>query len=98
MLNRRQMLRKSALSLAALAVLPRRVFGQMNMGPGGTSPTLIPFVNALKIPPVLSPVMRGKTQYYTMTMQAGLAKLHRDLPTTVVWGFDGIYPGPTIKA
>lgn len=58
---------------------------------------LTPFVDALKIPPVLTPVMRGKTRLYTLTMKAGLAKVHRDLPTTVVWGFNGLYPGPTIK-
>ncbi|MDB6055128.1 MAG: Spore coat protein [Verrucomicrobiales bacterium] len=100
MLNRRHMLRNSALSLAAFCAMPERLFGQMamDMDPSGTSPVLSPFVDALRIPPVLTPVMRGKTQHYTMTMRAGLTKVHRDLPMTVVWGFDGIYPGPTIKA
>lgn len=101
MLTRRRMLRNSALSLSALALRPHRVLGQMNMPgmePAGMSPTLTPFVDALRIPPVLKPTLRGKTQFYTLTMRAALAKLHRDLPTTVIWGFDGLYPGPTIKA
>lgn len=63
-----------------------------------SSPILTPFVDALRIPPVLAPAVRGKTHFYTLTMRAGLAKLHRDLPTTVVWGFNGLYPGPTIRA
>jgi FtsP/CotA-like multicopper oxidase with cupredoxin domain len=98
MLSRRHMLRNSALSLAALAFSPRRVLGQMNMGPSGSSPWLDMFVDPLRIPPVLTPDMRGKTQFYDMTLRAGLTKVHRDLPPTTVWGFNGLYPGPTIKA
>jgi len=100
MLSRRQMLRKSALGLAALSLMPRRVLAQMDMDSdaSGVSPMLAPFVDPLRIPPVLTPVLRGKTEYYTMTMRAGLAKIHRDLPTTVIWGFDGLFPGPTIRA
>lgn len=63
-----------------------------------SSPALTPFVDALRIPPVLTPAVRGKTHFYTLTMKAGLSKLHRDLPTTIVWGFNGLYPGPTIRA
>lgn len=95
------MLRNSVLGLAALSAFSGRSRGGMNMaamGVSGRSPTLTPFVDALRVPPVLKPTLRGKTQFYTMTMRAGLAKVHRDLPTTVVWGFDGLYPGPTIKA
>ena len=98
MLTRRQMLRHSTLGLAALALLPRKLLAQMDMDPAGTSPALTPFVDALRIPPVATPVVRGKTQFYTMTMRAALAKLHRDLPSTVIWGFDGLFPGPTVKA
>ncbi len=31
-------------------------------------------------------------------MREGLTKVHRDLPSTVVWGYNGLFPGPTIKA
>lgn len=70
---------------------PRRLIAE-------TSPVLTPFVDPLRIPPVLTPTVRGKTQFYTLTMQAGFAKLHRDLPRSVVWGFNGQFPGGTIKA
>ncbi|HYG21952.1 MAG TPA: multicopper oxidase family protein [Verrucomicrobiae bacterium] len=102
-ISRRHMLRTSTLALAGLCAASRRVLAggmnmEMDMQPSGNSPALAPFVDALRIPPVLNPVMRGKTAHYTMTMRAGLSKVHRDLPATVVWGFDGIYPGPTIWA
>jgi spore coat protein A len=97
MLTRRQMLRNTTLGLGGLVSTRRRLLAD-DHPPSGTSPALTPFVDALRIPPVLPPVTRGKTQLYTLTMKAGLAKVHRDLPTTVIWGFNGQYPGPTIKA
>ncbi len=33
--------------------------------------------------------------FYKMTMSQFKQKLHRDLPPTTVWGFEGTYPGPT---
>jgi spore coat protein A, manganese oxidase len=101
LLNRRRMIRNSALSVVALALRPDRVLGQMtmaNMGPSGSSPWLTMFVDPLRIPPVLKPTLRGKTQSYNITLRPGFAKLHRDLPATPIWGFDGLYPGPTINA
>ena len=107
------MIRNSALGMAGVLSssrvfakdLPKRevfcgpvgLFKAASANLGMSSPPLTPFQDALRIPPVLKPVVRGKTHFYTLTMKAGLAKLHRDLPTTVVWGFNGLYPGPTIK-
>jgi spore coat protein A len=98
MLNRRKMIRNSVLGLAGALATPRRLFAQHQQPLSGTSPVLTPFVDALPVPPVLQPVLRGKTRFHTLTMRAGLAKLHRDLPAAVVWGFNGMFPGPTIKA
>ena len=113
MLNRRQMIRRSALSLVALGFTPRVeaqtwrglrevICGTQSLFKAAatvqSSPALEPFVDPLPVPPVLVPVVRGKTRLYTLTMKAGLARLHRDLPTTVVWGFNGLFPGPTIRA
>ena len=118
MLNRRRMIRLSALGLAGAATArsalaeafqrarvkkkepvcgPGALFLAASQSVAKSSPVLEPFVDPLRIPPVLNPIVRGKTHFYTMTMKAGLAKLHRDLPTTVVWGFNGLYPGPTIR-
>ncbi len=60
--------------------------------------TLEPFVDALRIPPVLKPKVIRKVDTYTMTMRAALAQCHRDLPPTPIWGYNGIFPGPTIVA
>jgi spore coat protein A, manganese oxidase len=57
-----------------------------------------PFTVPLPIPPVLQPVRRDANgDYYELTMQSGRAQL-REGPATEIWGFDGIWPGPTIKA
>lgn len=92
MLNRRHMLRNTAFGVAAILSTPRRLFAE------DASPLLTPFKDPLRIPPVLAPVVRGKTDYYTLTMKAGLTKLHSDLPRTVIWGYNGSFPGPTIRA
>nr|WP_254544952.1 multicopper oxidase [Halomarina sp. BND7] len=36
--------------------------------------------------------------YYEVEMREATQKIHRDLPPTTVWGYDGQYPGPTIEA
>jgi spore coat protein A len=57
------------------------------------------FVTPLAIPPVLKPNNRGaKGTYYEVRMKQFKQKLHRDLPPTTVWGYNGSYPGPTIIA
>lgn len=58
--------------------------------------TLKKFVDALPIPRVMRP--KGKQNgipYYEVTMEEIQQKLHRDLPPTTVWGYNGMYPGPT---
>lgn len=38
----------------------------------------------------------GVVEYEIQILQ-GHHQMHRDLPPTVVWGYDGIVPGPTIR-
>ncbi|WP_266158634.1 multicopper oxidase family protein [Dyella silvatica] len=62
------------------------------------------FVDALPIPPVAHatdkrthPAYPGRTlPCYHMEMRAFKARLHRDLPATPMWGYNGLSPGPTI--
>lgn len=57
--------------------------------------TLKPYVDPL---PIL-PVMQLRSGVVTrMVMSPFEKKLHRDLPPTPVWGFQGSYPGPTLEA
>jgi spore coat protein A len=60
---------------------------------------LAPFVDPLFLPPTLSPQspLTG-SQYYKVTLSEFRQKLHRDLPASVLWGFNGIAPGPIIAA
>lgn len=57
------------------------------------------FVDALPIPPTLEP--KGASDgipFYEVIMKQVKQKLHRDLPPTTVWGYNGMYPGPTFEA
>jgi spore coat protein A len=55
-----------------------------------------PFTRPLPVPPVLSPVRRdAKADYYEITQRRATVSL---LPgvRTEIWGYDGMFPGPTI--
>ncbi len=55
------------------------------------------YVDPLPIPPVLKPERETYDgTYYRVKMKEFQQKLHRDLPPTTLWGYEGIYPGPTI--
>ena len=55
------------------------------------------YVDPLPIPDVLSPTTPGGN-HYRVVMSQFKQQLHRDLPKTVVWGYNHSYPGPTIEA
>jgi spore coat protein A len=61
---------------------------------------LTPYLDALPIPPLAVPTSgtQGGTATYDIEMQQVQQQLHAELPSTTVWGYDGIYPGPTILA
>ncbi|MBA2681186.1 MAG: multicopper oxidase domain-containing protein, partial [Ktedonobacteraceae bacterium] len=63
-----------------------------------TSPATQAFQVPLPIPPVLQPLRRDTdTDYYEMTLKPGLSHILPGL-TTPIWGYNGIFPGPTIEA
>ncbi len=53
------------------------------------------FVDALPIPPRL--ILTGQHREATIRLSAFPAKLHRDLPAQIQWGYGGTTPGPTIE-
>lgn len=63
--------------------------------------TLEPFVDALPIPPVAKPLLqpddRSAPTHYRVTMHEASVKVHRDLPATRMWTYDGHHPGPTFE-
>ncbi len=59
---------------------------------------LTEFKDPLPIPPVLKPTWKsGEYTYYEVTMKETQQLLHSELPETTIWGYEGIYPGPTIE-
>src|SRR5215813_6553773 len=40
-------------------------------------------------------VVPPNTEFFRLTERPGLHSFHRDLPQNVIWGYDGIQPGPT---
>lgn len=100
--TRRHFLRTvAALGGAAFCLPKRRLFGADHDHGGVTQSAvtgLESFVDALRIPPVLKPKKVKSVDTYGITMQAGTVRCHRDLPLTNIWGFDGLFPGPTIVA
>lgn len=63
-----------------------------------SSKRLTKFKDKLPIPPILQPIRRNNDYtYYEVTMREVKQSLHSELPETVVWGYEGLYPGPTIE-
>ncbi|MBI4188654.1 MAG: multicopper oxidase domain-containing protein [Chloroflexi bacterium] len=104
MLTRRELL-KLGLSAAATVplgrlLIPDRVLahGDHGGGSGGSSPPTTPFAVPLPIPPVLVPSSTdATTDYYQITMRPAQMQIIPGLWTTI-WGYNGLYPGPTIVA
>ncbi|QLK27183.1 multicopper oxidase [Natrinema zhouii] len=64
-----------------------------------SSPELEKWVDEVPRPGVIEPAGTKNGQpRYEVTMAEIEQKIHRDLPPTTVWGYDGQFPGPTIEA
>lgn len=61
---------------------------------------LCPFVDPLPLLPVAQPTLgaAGGAASYDMAVTEVHRQLHRDLPPTTLWAYNGSYPGPTIEA
>jgi len=63
------------------------------------SPYLQKFVDPLPKPGVMAPVsVSPGFKAYVVNMYQVKQKLHRDLPATTVWTYNGTYPGATFEA
>eukprot|EP00049_Salpingoeca_infusionum_P024310 m.15602 g.15602 ORF g.15602 m.15602 type:complete len:935 (-) comp6677_c0_seq1:468-3272(-) len=62
--------------------------------------SLTPFLDALPIPQVLQPTTgrAGGQAHYDLEINEFQQQLHSELPATTVWGYNGMFPGPTIEA
>src|ERR1700721_386766 len=55
------------------------------------------YVDPLPIPPVIRPSGQPG-EIVEIQLQQFQQRVHRDLPPTTVWGYNGSWPGPTIEA
>ena len=100
MLSRRQLLH-SGLYTAAAVTFSKGVSAlsqaMASPAPVRSGVRLTPYVDPLPLPPVIRPT--GKLdEVVEIEMLQFQQKLHRDLPPTTVWGYNGSWPGPTIEA
>ncbi|HUD26886.1 MAG TPA: multicopper oxidase [Burkholderiaceae bacterium] len=70
---------------------------------GGTSkaasPSLEKYVDPLPVPAVARPSsLDNGIAHYVVPISQFERKVHRDLPPTTLWGYDGTWPGPTLEA
>lgn len=60
---------------------------------------LTKYLDPLPVPSALSPLSQtAGVTYYEITASAFTSKLHSQLSATNLWGYNGLYPGPTIEA
>src|SRR5689334_1013109 len=87
-MQRRSFLKAGLAAGGALGLLGSRraAFGQSAAG-------LARYADPLPIPDVIRPA----AGINPVVMSEFSQKLHRDLPPTKLWGYNGTYPGPTIE-
>lgn len=103
MITRREALRQGVMGAAMLCSLEtpstvRPVARTSASARAAQANPFEPFRAELPLPPVLRPVRRTlSTDYYVITQREALANI---LPgyQTPIFGYDGLYPGPTIRA
>jgi FtsP/CotA-like multicopper oxidase with cupredoxin domain len=96
-LTRRDALRLGAASVAGVSALS--IATRSSAKPAAvTAAALEPFQAEMLVPPTLEPVRRTATEdVYELAITDGRAEIIPGV-LTPVYGYDGIYPGPTIRA
>ena len=100
-LSRRDFLRTGTMAVAG-AHMPMAKPSVDSLDPS----KLTPFVDPLPIPRLARAAgtrphpdhPQQQIPYYRIAMRETRQQVHRDLPSTRMWGFDGSFPGPTLEA
>ena len=98
--SRRELLKMSAFAGAAVALPLERSANALSASASRIAESALPapFTTPFTVPPVLQPVRTdATTDYYRISMQSARMQIIPGLQTEV-WGYNGIVPGPTIKA
>src|SRR5271168_376624 len=100
MLSRRRLLQRGLTSAAGLTLsktVPAMQQAMASPAQVRSGVSLTPYVDSLPLPPVIRATGKpGET--IDIEMVQFQQKVHRDLPPTTVWGYNGSWPGPTIEA
>ena len=100
MLSRRRFLYSSVYTAAGVAFCKDvSATGQEMASPNPvrSEAKLVRYVDPLPIPPIIRTPVKSNEAVEVQMLQFQ-QKLHRDLPATTVWGYNGAWPGPTIEA
>ena len=111
-LNRRDLLRMGLAAGVGMVAAPHKLLAQSAMPgmtmpganaqatpvlPAHAGPTpvkLASYVTPLAIPPIIRAPANGAP--IPIHMRAFRHHAHRDLPATAMWGYNGMWPGPTL--
>jgi spore coat protein A, manganese oxidase len=100
MLSRRRLLSRGLYTSAGLALrtgVPAIGQAMASPPPVRSGVNLARYVDPLPIPPVIR--AKGTPgEVIDIEMRQFRQKVHRDLPPTTLWGYNGTWPGPTIEA
>ncbi len=100
MLSRRRLLQRGLTTAAGLTLsktVPAMQQAMASPAQVRSGVRLTPYVDSLPLPPVIRATGKpGET--IDIEMGQFQQKVHRDLPPTTVWGYNGSWPGPTIEA
>lgn len=58
---------------------------------------LVPYIDPLPVPKVLRPASADVLRETEIAIRPTWVRLHSQLPPTLMWGYDGTVPGPTIE-
>src|ERR1700678_162593 len=113
MINRRDLLRMGFCAGAGLWAPRHRLLAQVAMQSGMSMPaasaanagathpvqlqapaSLASYVTPLSVPPIIRPQAGAMVPIH---MRPFRHKAHRDLPPTKMWGYNGMWPGPTFE-
>jgi len=100
MLSRRRLLQRGLTTAAGLTLsrtVPAMQQAMASPAQVRSGVKLTPYVDSLPIPPVIHATGRPG-EAIDIEMLQFQQKVHRDLPPTTLWGYNGSWPGPTIEA
>jgi spore coat protein A, manganese oxidase len=99
-LNRRELMKITLFGGAAVALPLGRSVSALSPSASriAESALPVPFTLPFTVPPVLTPVRRdGTTDYYRLSMRSVRKEVIPGLQTEL-WSYNGVVPGPTIRA